>query len=579
MPRTDTAGAGTRAGSRDGAEAGYRLPPVLRGRRRGWLVQLVLLGLLQAGLAALSAWALVRLQDAPVGMSPVLVRAVVVLVLAALAAGAARVQERVAAERLGQDYVHEIRLRLLEDALTPGDPTSLGVTVARTTNDLSSVRNWVSQGIAPLVSAVPMLLGCTAALMVLSPPLAAALVLPIVTLVALLVPWSRTALARTREVRRRRGRLAALVADTVTASDGVVAARGERRELRGIDKVATTMIDRSVDRAESVGLIRAGAMVAATATTMLVAATGIGLGLTPGVTMAAMVVAGMASVPVLELGRIVEFRQTYEAARLVLAPALSRASARREAMAERRQRSAEQVASPSLGEGVHLHLPGLTDADGPLVAAPGEVLRLVDDGDRGAARELMRRVLDLQHADHPEPDSVWVDGENLRAVPVRRARELVGHAAAGTVFERGTVERALHYRRPDLDGARDEEVLDAVGLDLASLPEGGRTRLRAGGAALDRSDRARLALGRAVYGDTPLVLVDGLEGDLDAEGREMLGRVLAAHPGVVLLTGSDALAEKVGAREVRVSRTRGPVDQDGADDADVADVADVAEDA
>lgn len=528
------------------------LPPLLRGRRRGWLAILVLLGLGQAALGALSAWALVKLQDAPTGASDLLLRALALLLLAALAIGALAVHERVVSEKLGQDYVHQLRLTLLGDALTPGHTTSLGVTVARTTNDLSGVRNWISQGIAPLTVAVPLIGGSLITLAVLHPYLALAMATPLVVLGCCLLVWARTALIKTRQMRRTRGRLASRIADTVTASDVILASGGTKRELRGIRDASGSLVEIAVDRAETVGTIRAGGIVASTLTTLMVAATGTYLGLPAGVTMAAMAVAGIASTPVLGIGRIVEYRQTYRSARMVLGPALAGAEERRARARARRRISARVAVPDAVADGTelaHLALPGLTDEAAPVRGRRHDRVRLVS-ADPRAPHEFIRRVFELAAGPEDDrPDSLWIGGENLRAVPSKRARSLVGLAAAGTVFEQGTVARALHYRRPDLDAAHDQEMLDLVGLDVEALPRGARTRLRRSGDPLSRSDRARLALARALYGTPPVLFVDGLEGDLDDAGRRMLERVLKGYDGLVVMVGSDELARRLGAQE------------------------------
>lgn len=544
------------------------LPALLRGARRRWITVLILLGLGQAALGALSAWALVQLQDAPTGSSALLLRALVLLVLTAFAVGALKIHERVVAEKLGQDYVHQLRLTLLGDALTPGHSTSLGVTVARTTNDLSGVRNWVSQGIAPLVVAVPLIGGSLITLAVLHPMLALAMAAPLLGLGLCLLFWARTALVKTRQMRRTRGRLASRIADTVTAADGILASGGTKRELRNLRDASGNLVEIAVDRAETVGALRAGGIVASTLTTLLVAATGTYLGLPPGVTMAAMAVGGIASTPVLEIGRIVEYRQTYRSARMVLGPALAAAEARRaHSRARRRASAAVEAPDPGAGDSLHVHLdlPGLTAPEDPVRGRPGETVRLVSD-DPAVPHEVVRRLLELSPGPAiSAPDSVWVGEENLRAVSPKRGRVLVGAASAGAVFERSTVARALHYRRPDLDASDDHDVLELVGLDLSHLTEGARTRLRRGGEPLGRSDRARLALARAVYGSPPLLVIDSLEGDLDDAGRRMLERVLAEYRGTVVMVGSDDLAGRLGAREHRLpAGTAGGAGEDGA---------------
>lgn len=409
--------------------------------------------------------------------------------------------------------------------------------------------------------AVPLLLGSLVTLAVLHPLLAAALAVPLLGLGLALALLARPALERTRALRRTRGRMAARLAETVTAAEAVHAAGGAHRELRNLRRVSRGLVEQAVHRAETVGALRAAGTVAATGTTLLVAACGTALGLGAGVTTAAMAVAGLAAMPVLELGRILEFRQNHRAARLVLGPALARARERRELTAQERAAAgaSDPATTPAPGAAtgspapgpVHLELPGLTPPGEPLRAEPGERIHLVST-DPGAPRALLRRVLALDPAPRVGAEHLLVAGRAVRALDPRETRALVGLAAAGTVFERGTVGRALRYRRPELEGGEDRELLHRLALDEEHLPRGKRTPLRQGGAALDRSARARLALGRALYGTPPLLLVEGLEDDLDPDGRRLLQRELRDYPGVVMLTGSAELAAAVGAREVRL---------------------------
>jgi ABC-type multidrug transport system fused ATPase/permease subunit len=525
------------------------LPKVFTGSRRGWLLGLVGIGLGQGALGAVSAWALTQLR--PGSPWPMIV-AILSIVAAALAIGGLRVEERIAAERLGQDYVREVRRDLVESELTPGSRTHLGITVARTTNDLSSVRNWVSQGIGPLASGIPLIVGSAIGLAVIDPFLGIGFLLPLGVLAAVMVPWSRTAYLKSRSLRRARGRMATRIADTVGASQGIITAHGAGRELGHIDAASGVVVDRAVDRSVIVGTIRAGGTVAALLATLAVAAIGVIRGLDPGVTMAAMAVAGIASTPIIDLGRIVEYRQTYLAARAILGPALAGA-ARRRAEHEHVRLAAASATVPDGADGldrVHVVAPGLVDK--PLRAGAGARIRLTSD-DPGAPLRLMRRVLGLDPAPPGTADDIWIAGQNQRAVAPARGRALVGLATRGAVFERGPLRRALRYRRPDLDEETAAEVFEAVGLSAGRFPDGLRTVLRSGGEPLTTEERARLALARAIYGEPPLLLVADLDRDLDPEGRGRLERILAAYPGVVVFTGPDDLARALGAEEVRVA--------------------------
>ncbi|MGI5189343.1 ABC transporter transmembrane domain-containing protein [Promicromonospora sp. CA-289599] len=536
-----------------------QLPKIYTGGRRGWVVGLVALGLGQAALGVLSAWTLTQLRaGSPWPMAVVIVS----IVAAAVALGGLRVEERIAAERLGQDYVRDVRRDLVQAELTPGSRTHLGITVARTTNDLSSVRNWVSQGVGPLAAGIPLILGSVVGLTIIDPFLGLGFLFPLGVLAAVMVPWARTAYLRSRSLRRARGRMATRIADTVGAAQGIIAARGAGRELGHIDSASDVVVDRAVDRSAIVGLIRAGGTVAAMLATLAVAAVGVVRGIDPAVTMAAMAIAGIASTPIIDLGRIVEYRQTYLAARAVLGPALADA-ARRRAGYEQARDAATSAPVPDGADVpglVHVAVPGLTGE--PLRGSGGARIRLTSD-DPGAPLRLMRRVVGLDATPPGVADEIWVGGENLRAVAPARGRALVGLATRGTVFERGSLRRAVRYRRPDLDEETAVAVLEVVGLSADRFPDGLRTVLRSGGEPLTTDERARLALARAIYGKPPLLLVADLDRDLDQEGRVRLERILAGYPGVVVLTGSDELARALGAEEFRVEATPVLVTPDG----------------
>ena len=548
-------GAGAEGAGADGAAERRVLPGIFTGARRGWLVGLVGIGLGQGALGAVSAWALTQLQ--PGSPWPMAV-AVLSIVAAALAIGGLRVEERIAAERLGQDYVREVRRDLIESELTPGSRTHLGITVARTTNDLASVRNWVAQGVGPLAAGIPLIAGSAVGLAILDPFLGAGFLLPLAVLAAVMVPLARTAYVKSRSLRRARGRMATRIADTVGASQGIIAAHGAGRELGHIDTASDVVVDRAVDRSVTVGTIRAGGTVAALLATLAVAATGVVRGLDPGVTMAAMAVAGIASTPIIDLGRIVEYRQTYLAARAVLGPALADAG-RRRAEHERASLAAASARVPDGTDGpdrVHVAVPGLVPDESPLSGGAGARIRLISD-DPEAPLRLLHRIVGLDATPPGVVDQVWVGGENLRAAVPARGRALVGLATRGAVFERGPLRRALRYRRPDLPEETAAEAFETVGLSAGRFPDGLRTVLRSGGEPLTTDERARLALARAIYGEPPLLLVADLDRDLDPEGRGRLERILTAYPGVVVFTGSDELASVLGAEEVRVAA--GPV--------------------
>ncbi|KRE38381.1 hypothetical protein ASG73_05380 [Janibacter sp. Soil728] len=502
------------------------MPPLLRGDRRGTMALLVATALAHST-CAVGAGLLVGELLGDVGRpTPEILVDLGILLLALVGLGATRYVDRVAAERLGQDYVQEIRRGLVGHAMTSASAPSLGITIARSTNDLASVRNWVSLGIAPLIALVPLALGCIAALVVVGWQLAVVVAAPLIVLVIIFALISGPAYERARELRRHRGSLAARVADTVTAAPGIAAAGGVERELRALDRTGSRVVDAAVHRSRTAGALRAAALVAPVAGSAGAAMLG-ALGVVGTAAVAvALTIIGILAGPVSEMGRVVEYRQNHRAARRIIAPLLAETSPARTA----------PVQDPAPSAGGRVLVSGLQVGERPLpalVVEPGERV-LVRSAAPWHAREILDQLV-LPSLDGRT--SVCVDGKDLAHTGPKNRRRRVGHARVGARLERGAISRAVRYRRPDLDEGEGAAALAAVGLGqrVAELPQGERTSLRRGGEPLTRQEIARLWVARAMLGQPPLLVLDHVDDDLGTDGRAMLRAQLADYPGVVVL--------------------------------------------
>jgi ABC-type multidrug transport system fused ATPase/permease subunit len=397
-------------------------------------------------------------------------------------------------------------------------------------------------GIAPLTAGIPLILGTTIALWLLSPPLAVAMVLPLCVLSLALALLARPAFNKAKALRRKRGRLAAQVADTVAAAVSVRAAGGERREVQQIYKLGREVAAAAIDRARVGSYIRAAATVSGAVTVVCVAATGSWLSINTATIAAALTLVGLLAAPVNDFGRVAEYRQTFNAAKRMIGPALASASFD-EAGPEFKERSAEDPdTAPSEGEpedrtGFLVRIAGMhQNGNRPvpdLVAKAGDRI-ILKTSDPGETTELFEMLLALR--DNPRL-STWVAGRELHSVPGSERRRLAGYAARGALTERGTIGRAVRYRRPDLSADETAAALARVQLTdrVAGLPRGERTILQRGGEPLSASDRAKLQLARATLGDPPLLLLNHIDFDLGAEGRGILASVLSSYPGVAII--------------------------------------------
>lgn len=222
------------------------LPRVLVGRRLRGFAGLVANGLGQAASAVATAllveYAFDTLLTGP-GAPPTdaILRAAGGLALATAVAGWLRGHERVAAERVGQHYTHELRIRMF-DHLSSTAPRavqqrSLGATNLRFIGDLNALRKWISLGLARLVVGITMIVGTLTALAFFNLLLAG--LLGAVLLVGAVVTLTQgPALRRTsRAARSRRSTLAANVNERI-ATVAVMQVFGQARRERSRVKKA-----------------------------------------------------------------------------------------------------------------------------------------------------------------------------------------------------------------------------------------------------------------------------------------------------------------------------------------------------
>lgn len=312
-------------------------------------------------------------------------------------------------------------------------------------------------GMAPVTVGLPLIVGTTVALWLLSPPLAVAMALPLCILSVALALLTRPAFDKARTLRRKRGRLAAQVSNTVAATVSVRAAGGEGREVQQIQRVGGEVAAAAIDRARVGGYIRASAGVSGALTVAIVAATGSWLSIHTATTAAALTLIGLLASHVTDLGRVAEYRQSFNAAKRMIGPALPPAISAEPAKQEPRDPTADNPGAAArtgteakAPADLTVRISGLRLSGNrlvpDLVAYPGDriLLKTVDPGE---ATELFEALLALRE---DPPLDTWVGDRDLRSVSGAERRGLAGYAAKGAFTERGTIARAVRYRRPDL---------------------------------------------------------------------------------------------------------------------------------
>ena len=516
------------------------LPPLLAERRAGLMLRLVLNGLLQAGATVGSALLVKLTFDRFIGLPEVVSATSLVwfglafLVLALVHAGM-RMLERIDAERLGQDYVHRLRLVLYAhlSSLPPRklQQRSRGSIMLRFVGDLTALRQWISLGLARLIVAGVAITGALLALALVSWPLALTVGAVVVPGTALSLVLGKPLLQAVREARRRRAYLAGNLNEKV-ATMAVVQVSGQtRREQNRVERQSNRLKTALILRAWVIGGLRAvttATTAIATAATLLVGAVLVTGGqATPGTVVAAMSIVGFLMPSLRDLGRVYEYwqgaRVSMEKIRQFIGSSVPTAQSRRTA------RLRHGVGNLEFR---NVTVPGsLTSFSA--VAAPGSVIAVA--GPNGAGKStvlsLVARLVD------PERGSVRLDGRNLSKLARDSLRRVVGMVSADLPLLRGTIGKNLRYRWRSVPAGELARVRALCGVDevLDGLPDGESTRVSEGGTSLSAGQRQRIALARAILGSPPVLLLDEADTNLDPGASAVFNEILASHDGTVLM--------------------------------------------
>lgn len=528
---------------------GPSLPPIFAPHRRLLFIRLVINGILQA-LAIIGSMLLVRhafnvllnpaFDDPEVNLYEMTDVWQVCLFAGGLltctgAAAWLRWLERVDAERLGQDYVHRVRV-LLFDRMRRFAPRAMsrrttGATMLRFVGDLSSIRRWVSLGLARIVVASVVTVIALGFLAWLDGSLAGVSML----LLVIGLFWNIRLGPRLHriiaEARRRRGRLAGNINEKIRSFAVIQAFDQGRRERRRFSRHSQQLREAMIDRARASGRMRVvtdGATAACMGLVLSLGAYEVFRGqTTSGNVVAAMTVVGFLSSAFRDLGRVNEYHQ---GARVSTDKVLS-------FMRTRPLRGRSSQLPPLELQAGSIELRDIILGDQlqgvSALAKGGSRVALV--GDNGAGKSTLLHV--VARLIDPDSGAVLIDGQDIAGCLLSSVRQAIGLISPDLPLMRGSVRYNLRYRCPEADTEELDRVKRLCGLDelLQVLPKGEEYRVQEGGRNLSLGQRHRLAMARALLGRPGILIVDEIDANLDADAAAVLDRVLDDFSGTVLM--------------------------------------------
>jgi ATP-binding cassette subfamily B protein len=452
--------------------------------------------------------------------------------------------ERIDAERLGQAYIHQVRLTVFK-TMSQFSPRALsdrstGASMLRFVSDLSAIRRWISLGLARIVVSVIVTLISISVLAYLDLYLA----ISAMGILSLGLAWNLKMGPYMHQViteaRTRRGYLAGNINEKIRSYIVIQAFNQRRRERRRFSKQSKRLSEAMVARAgASAGMriVNEGATALSMAAILSLGALEVFRNMTTsGNVVAAMAVVGFLSTAFRDLGRTHEYLQAYKVSKKKILDFMDTKQLRGRSS----KLPALQISKGEI-EIQKIRVRGsLKTLSGTI--SGGTILALI--GDNGAGKSTLLQV--IARLVDPDRGKVLIDGQDIRRCNMDSVREAIGIVSPDLPLLKGSIRFNLLYRKPDASPEEINRVKQLCKIDdlLAQFPNGEAFRIKEGGENLSLGQRHKLALARALLGQPSILIVDEIDASLDRMAVKVFADVIEAFPGTVLMVSrfADRLA-------------------------------------
>ncbi|MGW0575987.1 ABC transporter ATP-binding protein [Streptomyces sp. NPDC002920] len=457
--------------------------------------------------------------------------------LCALVSGALQYAFLIAAARVNQDVLLDLRGRIFRHAQALSidfhERYTSGRLISRSTNDVEALRELLDEGLQELVTVVLSFVFISAMLLWLDLGLGAVAVASLVPLY-LLVRSYRQRVGRVFTARSTA--IAAVIVKFVETMNGIRPVRAFRREA--VNDADFQVLNRRHERTNGDALLEMARYVTGS---RLVANTAVALIVLWGAQRVAdgTLELGVLAAAVLYLRRLYDpidrlgmFLNSYQSAAaslekiaglLAQTPSVPEPATPGELPALRGEQPGREVVFDSVSFGYRTGGEVLPRFE--LTLPAGQTVAVV--GSTGAGKSTLAKLLARFY--DPSHGRVLLDGVDLRELTVAELRRGVVMVTQEAFLFSGTVAENIAIGRPDASREEIERAAKAIGAHefISALPDGYDTDVRKRGGRISAGQRQLVAFARALLADPAVLILDEATSSLDVPGERAVQRAMS----------------------------------------------------
>ncbi|MFE1841435.1 ABC transporter ATP-binding protein [Streptomyces sviceus] len=458
--------------------------------------------------------------------------------LCSLASGGLQYAFILASARVNQDVLLDLRGRIFRHAQALSidfhERYTSGRLISRSTTDVESLRELLSEGLQELVTVILSFLYISALLLWLDLGLGAVAVASFVPLYLLVRVYRQRA---GRVYQKRSTAIAAVIVKFVETMNGIRPVRAFRREAANDADFA--VLNKRHERVNGDALLEMARYVVGSRLVANTAVAGIVLwgayrvaqdSLELGVLAAAVLYLRRLYDPIDRLGMFLNSYQSAAASLekiaglLAQTPTVPEPSAPRQLPAlESSDRPGRQVVFEGVSFGYRTGGEVLPRFD--LTLPAGQTVAVV--GSTGAGKSTLAKLLARFY--DPSHGRILLDGVDLRELAMPELRRGVVMVTQEAFLFSGTVAENIAIGRPDAGREEIEQAAKAIGAHdfISALPDGYDTDVRKRGGRISAGQRQLVAFARALLADPAVLILDEATSSLDVPGERAVQRAMA----------------------------------------------------